>query len=103
MKKVVLVVLSLCLCLSFLSGCASSGGTRTTGEAIDDAVIVADINKKIVKDPDLSYWKIHVASNQGNVVLTGTVKTQAAVDKATALAQTTKGVKTVQNTLVIQP
>lgn len=101
MKRVVLAAFALCLCLSFITGCASSG--RTAGEVIDDAVIVSNINKKIIGDPDLSYWKINVDSSQGNVVLTGRVKTQAAADKAISYANSTKGVKSVKSGLLVQP
>lgn len=101
MKRVWFAVLALCLCLSFLSGCASGG--RTAGEIVDDAVIVSDINKKIIKDADLSYWKINVDSVQGNVTLTGRVKTQAAADKAVAYANSTRGVKSVRSGLLVQP
>ncbi len=101
MKKLVIAVLTLCLCFSFIAGCASSGG-RTAGEVIDDAVIISDINKKIIGDADLSYWKINVDSSQGNVTLTGTVKNQAAVDKAVGYAKSARGVKSVRNGLLIQ-
>ncbi|HSW61797.1 MAG TPA: BON domain-containing protein [Dissulfurispiraceae bacterium] len=100
MKRLLIAALTLCLCFSFMAGCASSG--RTTGEVIDDAVIVSDINKKIIKDADLSYWKINVDSSQGNVTLTGTVRSQAAAEKAVGYANSTKGVKSVRNGLLIQ-
>ncbi len=99
MKKLV-AVLAVCLCVSFLVGCATS--QRSTGEVIDDAIIVSEINKKIIADPDLSYWKINVDSSQGNVTLTGTVRNQAAMDKAIGYANATRGVKSVRNGLLIQ-
>jgi osmotically-inducible protein OsmY len=46
------------------SGCASLTG-RTAGEIIDDSVITTEINAKIVKDPELSYFKINVNSTNG--------------------------------------
>ncbi|KAF0180788.1 MAG: hypothetical protein FD164_1647 [Nitrospirae bacterium] len=103
MKKLFIAALTLFLCFSFMAGCASSGGgSRTAGEVVDDAVIVSEINKKIIRDADLSYWKINVDSSQGNVTLTGTVRSQAAADKAVGYAQSTKSVKSVRNGLLIQ-
>ncbi len=100
MKRMLLATLALCLCFSFIAGCASSG--RTAGEVVDDTVIVSEINRKIIGDTDLSYWKINVDSRQGNVTLTGTVKNQAAADKAVGYANSTRGVKSVRNGLLIQ-
>lgn len=100
MKKIIAVLLTLCFSLSFLAGCATSG--RTAGEIVDDAVIVSEINRKIIGDQELSYWKINVDSQQGNVTLTGTVRSQAAADKAIGYANSTRGVKSVRNGLLIQ-
>jgi len=71
---------------------------------VSDAVINAKINSKIIADRDLSVFKVDVATNNGIVVLTGTVDSKTDADNLLNLAQTTDGVKQVDiSQLVIKP
>jgi len=102
MKKVWFFALVVVFSSSMLfSGCASLTG-RTAGEIIDDSVITTEINAKIVKDPELSYFKINVNSTNGNVVLTGYVPSREAEDRLIRLAKEVRGVKLVRSELQIQ-
>jgi len=87
-----------------LVGCSSmtgGDGTRSTGEAVDDVGIGTQVNAALAGDPDLSAYKINVDSTQGNVRLKGEVKSMALRRKAEDLARKVKGVKAVDNQLVI--
>jgi osmotically-inducible protein OsmY len=95
---------------AFLAGCGTLAGSpdraggapsRTVGEVVDDAKIVTELNAKFVADPDLSAFKINVDSKEGFVRLKGEVKTFAARKKAEELARGIKGVKSVDNQLLI--
>ena len=92
-----------------VAGCAGMGGdrsagqgtSRTAGEMVDDASILAQIKTQLAADPDLSALKINVDSKQGAVRLSGEVKTLALRRKAETLARGIRGVKSVDNQLVI--
>jgi osmotically-inducible protein OsmY len=89
------------LAIVMFSGCASMTG-RTAGEIVDDSVITAAVNAKIVEDPQLSYLKINVNSTSGHVVLTGFVPNREAEDRLINLAREVKGVKSVESELKIE-
>lgn len=83
------------------SATQGSSSSRTTGEAVDDATITAKIKTAFLADSEISGFKIDVDTNQGAVRLKGEVKTLAARKKAEAIARDVKGVKSVNNQLVI--
>lgn len=68
---------------------------------VDDMSITASVNAELAKDPDLSAAKINVDTTSGVVTLTGPAPTKAAKDRATALAQSVKGVAGVNNNLQV--
>lgn len=90
-----------------LAGCAGIGtgntatGTRTAGQAVDDATIGTRLKAALVADPDLSALKINVDTTQGVVRLKGEVKNMTLWRKAGELARGIQGVKSVENQLVI--
>jgi osmotically-inducible protein OsmY len=95
---------------AFLAGCGTLAGSpdrgdsaphRTVGEAVDDATIVTELKAKLAADSELSALKINVDSTQGFVRLRGEVKTFALRQKADAMARAIKGVKSVDNQLLI--
>lgn len=96
---------------TFLAGCAGMMGgdrgasqgasQRTAGDVVDDAAILAQIKAQLAADSELSALKINVDSMQGVVRLRGEVKTVALRRKAETLARGIKGVKNVDNQLVI--
>lgn len=72
------------------------------GERIDDLTITTTLTAGFAKDPDLSVLKINVDTRDGAVTLKGTAPTQAASDKAAAMAKAVKGVNSVDNKLVVK-
>lgn len=107
MKNTIAVLLA----AAFLAACSGMGGERagtsggatqrSAGEVIDDATITARINAQLAADPDLSALKINVDTNQGAVRLRGEVKSMALRRKAEEMARSIRGVKSVDNQLVI--
>lgn len=101
---------ALLLAVAFVAGCAGMGGKagsepsssqKTAGEAIDDSTITANVKSALLADPEISGLKINVDTSQGRVRLKGEVKTMALRKKAEALVKEVKGVKSVDNQLVI--
>jgi hyperosmotically inducible protein len=78
--------------------------TATNGINFDaqDASITASVSAGLIKDPDLSAIKIDVDTKNGVVTLYGPAPSQAALDRATVIAKTVKGVSSVDNKLTVK-
>ena len=68
-----------------------------TGEVLTDAAITSEVKTKFLAEPGVSGLAINVDTTDGVVTLTGTVKTQAEMNKAMTVARNSKGVKRVVN------
>jgi osmotically-inducible protein OsmY len=90
--------LAIAAALLGLAGCASPGGTSF----IDDAAVTMRVKKAIYNEPSLKVMNIGVATEDGVVDLTGTVKSKAERTKATAVASKVEGVKRVKNDLKVE-
>jgi len=81
--------------------------TSQAGQAIKDATadarVTTAIKAKLVKDPDLSAWDIHVDTTDGVVTLSGTVSSSDLIGKAMELALDTDGARQVISTLQVKP
>ena len=91
------------LATAILVGCASGPNSRTAGEVVDDVTIGTQLKAKYAADPDISAIKINIDTKQGAVSLRGEVKSLALRRKAESMAREIKGVKSVDNQLVIAP
>ena len=69
---------------------------------LDDAAITTSINAGLAKDPDLSALKIDVDTKAGKVSLHGSAPSTQARDRAVTIAQSVKGVISVDNQLTIK-
>jgi hypothetical protein len=76
---------------------------QVAGDRISDARIAAVIKAKFVLDRDISVFDISVDSTNGNVVLTGSVRTPEALGRAVGLALDSDGVKNVTSRLQVSP
>jgi osmotically-inducible protein OsmY len=90
------------LLIGSVTACSSSRTSESTGEYIDDSVINNKVRAEIVGDKDLSLFQIDVASFKGVVQLSGFVNSQAAKDRAGAIAAGVSGVKQVHNNLIVK-
>ncbi len=86
--------------LASLGACDAISGRETTGEYIDDATITAKVKSSIINE--LGLKQINVESLQDVVQLSGFVDTPQVKARAGEIARGTKGVKSVQNDLVIR-
>jgi hyperosmotically inducible protein len=75
---------------------------RTGGQAWDDAAVTRHVKAALLDDPVVRGLKIDVDTRDGVVYLTGTVRSQAEMDRAIELARQAKGVRDVQPNLQIQ-
>ncbi|WED43579.1 BON domain-containing protein [Legionella cardiaca] len=78
-----------------------------TGESIfsprsSDDAITASVNQAMMRNRILVDVPVHVETHQGNVMLSGYVKTIRQSDTAGDIALKVPGVKTVQNNLIVR-
>ncbi len=78
---------------------APSGGSVTSGS--EDVAIQTAIDKKISDDPTLSSLGVTATVLDGKVTLTGTVKSEALKSQAERIIGSIKGVKQVDNQIVV--
>ncbi len=70
---------------------------------VKDSVITTKIKSKLATDHITSVGRIHVDTDADGVVwLTGTARSQEAIDHAVSVAQATEGVKGVKSSLTIR-
>jgi hyperosmotically inducible protein len=70
---------------------------------VKDSAITTEIKTKLAADHITSLGRISVDTDQNGVVyLSGTARSQEAIDKAIATSKDTKGVKSVKSTLTIK-
>ena len=83
---------------------SSSMGSSTASDtvAMADPSITAKIKAAYLKEPGLKSMDIHVETNNGIAILTGTVDSQATIDRAQQLASSVEGVKSVDNRLTVK-
>lgn len=72
------------------------------GDKANDASITVSVNAELAKDASLSALRINVDTTEGRVTLNGTAPNKTARDRATQLAQSVKGVVSVDNRLEIR-
>ena len=87
-----------CILLAMLlaTGCA------TTGDYLGDARTTTRVKTAIYNEPELKVMAIHVATEEGVVTLSGTVKSRTERAKAVQVARKVEGVKHVKNDLTIE-
>jgi osmotically-inducible protein OsmY len=98
-------ILSVLICIALVVTFASCASTRTqesSGEYIDDSVITTKVKSALANDDFLKSFKISVETYKGTVQLSGFVNSQQAVDKASQIARSVKGVTSVKNNLIVK-
>ncbi len=85
----------------------TADGLRSAGNSAlalaDDAALTAQVSAGLAQDPGLSAIRIDVDTHAGHVTLSGPAPTQAALERASAIAQGVKGVVSVSNQLRLEP
>lgn len=95
------ILLGLLLIFS-IAGCAGGKKHESTGEYIDDSVLTTKVKASILGDSRLKVLQIDVESFKGIVQLSGFVDSAEAAERAVQLARTVKGVKQVNNSLIVK-
>ena len=75
---------------------------RRAGEMIDDSVITAKVNAKLVEEPKIRSLNIDVDTRQGEVTLTGYVASAEQAERVMSLAAGVHGVSKVVSQLKIR-
>ncbi|MGD9237715.1 MAG: BON domain-containing protein [Desulfobacterales bacterium] len=100
MKKILLIWIVM---LVAISGCA---GTRESGKnpvetMVDDSTITTRINHAMMKDKIVKARQIDVDTIGGHVTLSGAVATPNEAKRASQIAQSVPGVKSVSNNIQV--
>lgn len=90
------------LLLTVIPACSENTKRESTGEYLDDAVLTTKIKATFVGDSRLKAMDINVKTYRGVVQLSGFIDTQKEADRAVQLARTVKGVKAVNNSLIVK-
>jgi len=85
-----------------LMACASTSKKESTGEYVDDSVITTKVKSLLAEDDFLKSFQIGVETYKGIVQLSGFVNSRQAVEKASQIASSVKGVKSVKNDLIVK-
>jgi osmotically-inducible protein OsmY len=90
------------LLVIMIAGCAGGATKESTGEYFDNATLTTKVKTSILGDSRLKLMQITVESYKGVVQLSGFVDSAAASARAAELARTVKGVKSVNNSLIVK-
>jgi hypothetical protein len=90
------------LLIVLIAGCAGGATQESTGEYFDDSVLTTKVNTSILGDSRLKLLDINVETFKGVVQLSGFVDSESAAKRAVELARTVKGVKSVNNSLIVK-
>jgi len=85
-----------------LAACAATRTQSSTGEYVDDSVITSKVKTLLATDDFLKSFEISVESFKGTVQLSGFVDSQKAVDRASEITRSVKGVVSVKNNLIVK-
>jgi osmotically-inducible protein OsmY len=94
-------LLTIVLMLS-IAGCAGGKTYESTGEYFDNAALTSKVKATILGDSKLRFFQISVKSFRGVVQLSGFVDSAPMVERAVELTRKIKGVKSVNNSLIVK-
>lgn len=100
--NIMIIVLASIVATGLITGCAGGRTYESTGEYFDDSVLTTKVKASIVGDPKLKALQISVETFKGVVQLSGFVNSKQAADRAVELARRVKGVKQVNNSLIVK-
>jgi|ERR1700730_4971057 hyperosmotically inducible protein len=86
-----------------LAGQDSDADRSHPGAFVKDSAITTKIKAKLAEEHLTSLGRIHVDTDKNGVVwLTGTARSQEAIEKAVSIARDTEHVKSVHNDLTVR-
>jgi len=105
MKSTIIIrslLLSLLIATPLMGMTGDQGAMQGAGQWFDDVAMATSVKAVILGDTGLKGFDINVIVHHGNVQLSGFVDTQEEAEHAVELAQSVKGVKSVNNSLLIK-
>ena len=100
-KRNIVIFVVLMMIVTFIA-CAATNTRESAGEYVDDSFITTKIKSQLATDDFLKSFQISVETYQGAVQLSGFVNSQKAVDKAGEIVRGVKGVKSLDNNLIVK-
>ena len=94
-KSFFIVAVALMLVVPLLQ--AAWAADTGMGQTMDDSAITAKVKGKMMADKNIDASKIHVETQDGQVMLSGRVETGAEKARAVEIARSVDGVKQVEN------
>lgn len=91
------------LLLGLVFGLFSAAEGATGPKALTDTGITWAVHRELQSDPGVEAHRVDVATDQGQVTLSGTVSSILAKERASSVARTVKGVTRVSNTITVSP
>lgn len=85
-----------------IAACAGGKRYESTGEYLDDVAITTKVKASILGDSRLKVLQIDVKTFKSIVQLSGFVDSAEIAKRAVDLARTVKGVKQVNNSLIVK-
>ena len=85
-----------------IAGCAGGKTYESTGEYFDDVAITSKVKTSILGDGKLRFFQIDVTTFKGIVQLSGFVDNKEISTRASEVTRTIKGVKMVNNNLIVK-
>jgi osmotically-inducible protein OsmY len=101
-RNIVIHFLVLLMLIATFAACAATRTHESTGEFVDDSVITTKVKSLLAADDFLKSFEISVESFKGTVQLSGFVNSQQAVDKASEIVRSVKGVTFIKNNLIVK-
>ena len=77
-------------------------GERTVGAKVDDGIVTAKVKSALLADPSVKALDITVATNKGQVQLSGYVDSKSQMDQAVLLARGVVGVTGVESRMSLK-
>ena len=100
--KLILRTLFFVAITAMVTSCAGGKTYESTGEYFDNSMLTAKVKATILGDSRLKVMQIDVESFKGVVLLSGFVDSAAAAERAVELVRKIRGVKSVNNSLVVK-
>lgn len=90
------------LFIILVTGCAGNKVSESTGEYFDDSIVTSKVKAAFWGDSKLRSADITITTFKAVVQLSGFVNSKAVVDQAVQVVRTIKGVRVVNNSLVVK-
>jgi len=101
-RNIVIRLLMVLMLIAAFAACSSTRTHKSAGEYVDDSVITTKIKSLLAADDFMKSFQISVKTYKGDVQLSGFVNDQRAVNKADEIVRSVKGVKSVNNNLIVK-